>query len=277
MKTNINVNVNLEAIVKNAVNTSTNSDFIIANIPLQYLHRASNQRIRLNKTNVRKIAKNWNWNQFDLLKVTYHYNNDYVEVQDGWHRTNAAILANEEYGQNIQTLPCRIFINLSRQEELNIFLKQQENITRLRIVDKFPSLIEMGDKVTIDFVELCNERNILISGYNDGIVHGNRKIGSIARAKDIIQKYGKDCLSWCFDIIFAARWDKTQGGFGGSILMSLADFYKNPVRDLIKFNLIEILKDVKNVHTLNIVSGAGNRGNESAYKDYFLSRLNNEQ
>ena len=99
MKNTINVNVTLETIVKNAINISKNSDLVIANIPLEYLHRASNQRIRLNKTNVRKIAKNWNWNQFDLLKVTYHYNNDYVEVQDGWHRTNAAILANEEYGQ----------------------------------------------------------------------------------------------------------------------------------------------------------------------------------
>ena len=42
-------------------------------------------------------------------------------------------------------------------------------------------------------------------------------------------------------------------------------------------DIIEILKELKNIHTLNIVSGAGNRGNESAYKDYFLSRLNNEQ
>lgn len=271
------INITLETIIKNAVNTSQNSDFIITNIPLMYLKRAENQRMRLNKTNVNKIAKNWNWNQFDLLKVTYHYNNEYVEVQDGWHRTNAAILANEEYGQDIQTLPCRVFINLSRDEELDIFLNQQKNVTRLRIVDTFPSLIEKGDKSTIDFINLCNERNIIISGYNDGMVKGHRKIGSIARAKEIVEKQGKDCLSWIFDIIFEAKWDKTVGGFGGCLLRTLSDFYDNECRNLIRSQLIEIMKEIKTVHTLNVVSGAGNRGNESAYKDYFLSRLNGER
>lgn len=270
-------NVELSTIINNAKAESTNNNFIIANIPLQYLKRASNQRLRLSKNNVLKIAKEWNWNQFDLLKVTYHFDNDYVEVQDGWHRTNAAILANEEYGQNIQTLPCRVFINLSREQELDIFLKQQENVTRLRLVDKFPSLIEKGDKATIDFINLCNEKNIIISGYNEGTVKGRRKIGSIAKAKDIVETKGKDCLSWCFDIIFEAHWDKTQGGFGGCLLKALSDFYINPCKDLIKVHIIEIMKEIKTISSLNVVSGAGARGNEGAYKDYFLRRLNGEK
>ena len=39
----------------------------------------------------------------------------------------------------------------------------------------------------------------------------------------------------------------------------------------------EILKEVKTISYLNVVSGAGNRGNESAYKDYILRRLNGEK
>lgn len=267
---------NLFTIINNASEQKQNNNFLIVEIPLKYLKRATNQRLRLNKKNVNKIAKSWNWNQFEPLKVTYHYNNDFVEVQDGWHRTNAAILANQEYGTNIISLPCRVFINLSREEELDLFLRQQDNVTRLRLVDKFPSLIEKGDKTTIDFVELCNERGILISGYNEGLVKGRRKIGSIAKAKQIVEHKGKDCLSWCFDIIFEAHWDKTQGGFGGCLLKALSDFYENPFRDLIKVHIVEIMKEVKTISTLNVVSGAGARGNEGAYKDYFITRLNNK-
>ena len=273
---NTTIKTNLRTIINNAIEES-NNDLIIANIPLEYLKRATNQRLRINKNNVNKIAKNWAWNQFDLLKVTYHFDNDYVEVQDGWHRTNAAILANEEYGKEIVTLPCRVFINLSRQEELDIFLKQQDNVTRLRIVDKFPSLIEKRDKATIDFVNLCNERNIIINGYNDELVRGRRRIGSITKAKEIVEIKGRDCLSWCFDIIFDAHWDKTQGGFRGSLLKTLADFYSNDCRELIKTHIVEILKEVKTISYLNVVSGAGMRGNEAAYKDYILRRLNGEK
>lgn len=221
-----------------------------------------------------RIAKNWDWNQYDLLKVTYHIGDDFVSVQDGWHRVNAAKLSNEEYNKNIIYLPCRVFINLNHEEELNLFLNQQENVTRLRIVDKFPSLIEKGDKTTIEFINICKKREIIISGFNENEIKTHRKIGSIKTSLNIINKFGIEAFDFCLETIFKAKWENRQGSFSGALLKSLVDFYNNPCKILIQEKIVEILKELKTIQSLNIASGTTNRGNESCYTDYFLKRIN---
>lgn len=275
--TPITMNTNIETFINNARANATNPYYITADLPLHFFKRAKNQRMRLNSTNVNKIAKDWNWFVYNELKVTYHYGDNFVEVQDGWHRVNAAIKSNKEYGNNIVTLPCRIYIGLTREQELDLFLTQQDNVTRLREVDKFPSLIEKGDKATIAFVKLCAKYNIIISGFNEDEIKTHRKIGSIKRCLDIINKNGADCFEWLINIIFDAGWENKQGGFQGCLLNCLSHHYNNEYRDLLKIHLVEILKDVKNIKTLNQLSGAGDRGNEGAYQDYFLKRLNHNK
>ena len=273
---NITTNVRLEVLINNAVSANADEKFLIVNIPIEKLQRASNQRIKLNQTNVNKIAKNWNWHQYDPLKVTYHYNDDYVEVQDGWHRVNAAILANKEYGQEITSLPCRVYINLKREEELDIFLKQQDNVTRLRIVDKFPSMIEKGNKTVIQFIDICKKYNIIICGYEFPDMKTHRKIGSIAKSLKIIEDYSPDCFEWIINLIFAAKWENKQGAFQGCLLLSLASFYNEKCRKIVGEQLVEILKEVKNTRTLNQLAGCTTQGNEACYNDFFLKKLNGD-
>lgn len=270
---NISINFNVEDIIKEAMSNQKDQRVLIVNIPIDKIEPAQIQR-PLNEKNVEKIASEWDWNLYDPLKCTYSWGDKTVKGTDGNHRLHAAILANVKYRKNIEFLPCRIYLDLTEEEKIRLYLDQDKNKTRLRIAHKLLAWKTLGKKDVCDFIRICEKYNIIIDGYEYPPVKTYRKIGSINKSLIVINQYGSDAFEWVISIIEESGFSRQLGGFGGTLITSLASFYDNPVRNIVKRKLVEILKKNQTVKTLNKSSNSGPRGSVYCYNTYFLEELN---
>jgi len=269
--------VSLNVVMENAMKEmKENEKFVIADIPMEYLAIAPNQRDRISKSGVDNKAKKWDTNKCFILKGTWHFGDKKVLLQDGQHRYLAAKKAVEEYGKEINTLKVAVFIGLTPDEEIDLFLYQDEGVNKLRYCDKFKS-IKMKSKrneveqAMFDLMELCDKYDILLSGYNDRFVKSQKKIGSIKKSYEIIQYQGKDCFEWIIDILHKSGKENSVGAWNGCFLKTLASFYNKDLSEFYKKSLIEILKYVRTIKELCPDS----RGNEALYRQSILELMNN--
>ena len=269
--------INLNIIMGNAMKEmKENEKFVVVDIPLEYLKIAPNQRERISKSSINQKANNWDSNKCFILKGTWDLGDNKVLLQDGQHRFLAAQKYNEKQedeSKKIRTLKIGVFIGLSHDEKINLFLYQNEGVNKLRYCDKFKSILakqhrNKDEQAIYDLMQICQKRKILLVGYNDKGIKSTRKIGSIKKSYEIIRDYGIECFEWIIDVLDNSETSYKQGAWNGEFLKALAACYKEDKFNNY-YNLIELLKSITTLKELC----KDDRGNKSTYWDEIQKRM----
>jgi hypothetical protein len=162
------------------------------------------------------------------LKIVNHsillsYSDGVFYITDGQHRYLAADRNNETH------LPAIIRTGLTQKDEAQIFVSQNDNVSRLTPYDTFKGNILLGDKVDGDIQELTTKYNLDIkqsTGSNKNV------LGSLSEARQIVKNNGKDCLEWIFKIIKASRWENEKGAYSSYVIRALKSVYMDNIDDL---------------------------------------------
>lgn len=104
---------------------------------------------------VKAISSSWDWKAVRTLAVSLRQDqggNNYYTVIDGQQRLTAAREA------NINKLPCQVYIDLTKKQEAELFLKLN-NSSKPNANDMFRAKIAEGDKEASLIVQACRNTN----------------------------------------------------------------------------------------------------------------------
>ena len=176
---------------------------------------------RLVQSKAPKIAKEWNDEKCDILKLSYRADIDKYDIIDGQNRWTAAKMI------GITHLLCQIYENLTIKEEARIFAEQNDNVTRIASADKFKSMLVMGNETCLLIKKLCDEFGISIrKTYGDSLCKTRKNLNGLISAQRIVEQYGINCLRWIFTVIERSGWDLTAKAYTDRSFQVLIAFYK---------------------------------------------------
>lgn len=204
-----------------------------------------------------KLAKKFNWNEFDPISVSFRDGKFWVI--DGQHRLYA--IKKNAGGKDV-TILCRVFYGMTELDEADYFLQKGKIVKQLTNADVRKVEFNIGEPDVV------------------GMVRGAEKAGWIV---DFKTKWAKDritsiaSLLACYKALpdeqyvdmlstLKAAWDSDKDAVGGMMLKGMAMFYQTYYG---KFDSKELAKSLNRVspvvvlrdgHALKTVSGASGRG-----------------
>lgn len=200
-----------ESILRNAAD----SDGVKrAHIPIAILEMAEYQR-PLNMSRVNKIATEWD--DYRSNEVVVSYRDGQFFVVDGQHTVKAAEIAGKK------DLYCKIYENLSFEEEAELFVKLNENQVRVSTTQKYRALVYAKDPETMVLERLCKQFHIVTirDNRNDKPV-----LSGLRAAQTTLRICGEDGLRWIFEVIRDGRWHMVKGAYSESMILALRSVYK---------------------------------------------------
>lgn len=181
------------------------------------------QRIETrNKDKIAKLAREWNPDQMDALKVVAHPESFTYSIVDGYGRWMAATMRGEEY------IVCELLVGPTNIEErqkfeANIFLKQTEAVETLKPAQMHNARLLVGDNVAKDLDDLMTEYGVRYT--NTKGMREEHYLGSYTRAYQIVKQYTKSRLKYIFEVIQKAGFDLEPNGYSSYVLDSLKKIY----------------------------------------------------
>lgn len=171
---------------------------------------------------VNKIASSWDDNKCDILQISYRPDLDKYAIIDGQNRWAAACRIGRTH------LLCQIFEGLSIKDEAKIFAEQNDNVSKISSSDKFKSLLVMGDEISLQIKEVCDNFGISIrKTYGDSLCKNRKNLNGLTSARRIVESHGINSLKWMFNVIEKSGWDLTSRAYTDRSLQILLTFYKS--------------------------------------------------
>lgn len=167
----------------------------------------------------KKIAANWDYDKCGDLLVSYRDGHFYII--DGQHRWLAATSI------GVKELPCRIYENLTIEDEARLFVEQTEGIH----IGLTPRQVFTATLLTEDergqlartLKKICDEYQIVINPREPAdkpILSGFRA------AQTTLRLEGETGLKFAFDIIRNAGWHMEHGAYSETMLIALRNIYR---------------------------------------------------
>lgn len=202
-----------DRVYKTALMTGQVCGHIFMGVPLELIHIDSGyQRTgTFNKAKGNQIAAEFSEAVYEPIKLNYRDGAFYCP--SGQHRIYAHLKMEREF--IISEL-----ISCSREEEIAIFLYQDDNRSKLSPYDRWKAGVALGYEEDVALQEICEQYRLQI-----GKVQGKARLGSITTARHIIEKYGKEMLSFIFDTIEKAGWHDEPKAWDSRIVRSLYKLY----------------------------------------------------
>lgn len=196
------------------------SGHIFTEVPLELIHiDPSYQRTEtfsLSKAN--QIAANFSDKVYEPVKLNYR--NGAFYCPSGQHR----IYAHLKMGR--PTIMAEL-ISCTREEEIAIFLYQDDNRSKLSPYDRWKAGCEIGNPIDTILKDVCRQYGVSI-----GKVQGKSRLGSITAGRNIINQSGKEMLVLIFDTIVESGWQDLSHAWDSRYLRGLHRFYIHRATDL---------------------------------------------
>lgn len=214
---------------------------------LLYVDERYQRESESSKAKINNLARKWDDNKMDDLKVSIHPEEKRFSVVNGMHRLGAAEIL------GIDTLNCEV-LYLSDdpkerlKEEARIFSTQTDEVDPLTPVEKHKSNCLRKVRENIILQEILDKHNIPLKSNRS---HGRVKIGHLAGFTAALRiakrENGKESLENIFDVIVGARWNIASKGMGALVITSIDALFKlHPEYiKVIKDNLIEFCKPIE--------------------------------
>lgn len=182
----------------------------------------SYQRDRHEKT-IAKLINKWDFSKYDLITVVPHKETNTFSVVDGQGRTIAAstLKLGTLKAKVLMTAPSEI--EERQKYEAQMFIQQDDEVLKLRNVDKHKARVLCGEKAAVDLNNVLKKY-----GVEYRINKGRRAIsvlGSYDETYRVSKVYGLDGLEFIFSIIKNAGWLTETNGLAKNIVSSLRAIY----------------------------------------------------
>ena len=200
-------------IVENAFKIGANR---YANIPIDSLAINSKYQRDLSMEHVKKLAKNWNDEECDELRVCYHEDEDIFYVIDGNHRREAAALIGK------RSLPCKILVGKTEIEEAKLFADQDRLKRKLTPYDRFKGNLAGNDPAAHRLQNLCDKYGIRIMKYAQ---RSTGALNSLSTAYSYMEKGQDEKLDWIFKVVEMARWNYSLNAYSEAMLEAMSSMY----------------------------------------------------
>ena len=180
---------------------------------------------------VRSIAANWDYEHAGVIRVNYRDGRLYV--MDGQNRVEAAKLL------NIPMLMCIVSVGKTCDEEIDVFVNQDDNVTRMSTYDRFHALCQKtNDPFVSGMKALFDKYHVVYANQNAGQKHKGKTIsrtpstGTSGRLGGIatILKTGENCGLEMVDTILSMiqelGWHTLRNAYSSTILSALEYAFK---------------------------------------------------
>ena len=188
---------------------------IMANVPLYLIYiDDSYQRTEtfsLEKAN--GIAANFIEAAYDPIKLNYRDGRFYCPA--GQHRIYAHIIMKRE------CIGSELFVG-DKETEINIFLTQDDNRSKLTPYNRYKAGLEMGRETDVILHDVCEKYKVKICPYTNV---EQPRLGSITTAKKYIETWKEKGISWIFDVMFESGWAEEENAFKSTLFRALGKVY----------------------------------------------------
>lgn len=144
----------------------------------------------------RKIAEEWDITKCQPLTVSWKEDGTFLII-DGQHRYMAAKL------KNVEMLPCRVFKNLTEEEEAKLFYQQNDNNRRLRPRDMLRAKLTVGETGATILKELCDKHGVFLFKTGEFDIPFLKDVSGM---EHIISTWGAAVAEAIFQFIELAGW-----------------------------------------------------------------------
>lgn len=191
-----------------------------ARIPLELLFIDTRyQRVHKEK-GVKNLYNNWDVRKLAPIAVAPHEEDKCFSVIDGGNRSTVAGML------NLQSLTATIMMQAPKNDEdrlkfeCEIFSTQNSESENVRLVEKHPANVIVGDKAAVIIDRLAKEYNVAFAsttGQRDSAI-----LGSYADTYQIAKtENGEDILNFIFSIIQNAGWHDETNGYATYVFRAL--------------------------------------------------------
>lgn len=208
-------------------NTKTVGNKEFAAVPTELLFADPEyQRILTrSEAKINDLAKNWNDNKMDALRVVPHNDDFMFSIVDGYGR----FTANSLRGMPNETLPCMIIQGAPenkeerRKFEAQLFVTQNLEMEALKPIQKHAANLLLNDEPTMIVERICQKFKMEI--VSTGGKRGHYQLGSYSDAYRIAKKDGQECLFFIFQIIHFAGYQMETYGTSRDVVLALRNIY----------------------------------------------------
>lgn len=182
----------------------------------------------LDENRVKKIAREWDDTQ---ARDVYVSRRDHVEgsssywILDGQHTFAAAQMIGKKQ------LNCRIYTDLSRKDEADMYFRLNDAQQKPSTIDKFKAAKVAGYPDEIQLDKILKERGLVATRKNprDGDENIDKSFFPVTAVQQLLtalRKHGSDHVSLMLDIIVNG-WGKENAAFNVHILNGLSRFLQD--------------------------------------------------
>ena len=128
--------------------------FQISFVPMSEIEIDNGYQREIDYRHVAEIVKDFNINELEPIKVNCRSGKKFCF--DGGHRLQACI----EMGYSL--IPCRLY-HVSREEEIELYIHQQENSKKTQIHEKWKGWKATSDPVVLEIQRFCDKHSFVIN------------------------------------------------------------------------------------------------------------------
>lgn len=208
------------------------------------IKRAAYQR-NINPGRAQRIANNWDEAQANEPKLSFR--DGCYWIVDGQHTLAARKIRN---GGNDLDVRCKVYFEMTYEEEALIFAHQQDFNNRVEANAKVKAELEGKDRDVVNMVSMTESVGLKLS-FNGG--EADNQINAVDTALSIFKKHGAPKYLEMLNIIIAA-WGGTYQSFNSIMLRGMSEFIskyetkydrKTLIRKLAQTHPIKIMRDAK--------------------------------
>lgn len=145
---------------------------------------------------------------YDIKKLRIpivSFRNNEFQLIDGQNRATALKLM----GQT--TIVCELLRDLTIDQEADIFVTQNENVTKISPKDKLKGNALRGDQYSIDFLDLLKKYNL---SYEKTEI---RNFTALTRVEDLWKACGKEGVEYMIKTMLSTHWNKEEYTFTSNV------------------------------------------------------------
>ena len=188
-------------------------------LPSNIIELPSQYQRRIDMNHVQEIVDNFNRAILNPIKVS-HRDGKYWAF-DGGHSFTALKQINAE--KVVFMVECRVYENLSFEEEAELFALQSGSVRKVPVKYKMNALVLGNNKQTMDLVSATEA-----AGFTLGITeHPEGAIEAIEKACQLYQKYGADLYTDALNLIketWNGRKESLTANMMGGVMLFLSKY-----------------------------------------------------
>ena len=194
----------------------------------------------IQEDHVQEIVENFNRAALNPIKVSYRDGKYWVF--DGSHSFTALKRIME--GKESFLVECRVFKNLTHEEECLLFALQYGKTTKVPVRYEMNALILGKDEATLELMEATREAGFELSvGENKGGM-----IRAIEKARSLFETYGKDLYVDALSLI-KETWGGSQDSLSANVMGGVIVFLEKYKDQYLRSRFVKKLsaKDIKDL------------------------------